>query len=44
MTLCVESFIGAKGGKAGVLLEEQVPIPEDGTEHLSSYPMKEDWF
>ncbi len=43
MTLCVESFIGAEGGKEGVKLEEQVLITEDGAEKLSSYPMEEDW-
>ncbi len=43
MTLCVESFIGAEGGREGVKLEEQVLITEDGVEMLSSYPMEEDW-
>ncbi len=43
MTLCVESFIGAEGGKEGVKLEEQVLITEAGAERLSSYPMEEDW-
>ncbi len=43
MTLCVESFIGAEGGKEGVKLEEQVLIAKDGAECLSSYPMEEDW-
>jgi hypothetical protein len=41
--LCVESFIGAEGGKEGVKLEEQVLITEAGAERLSSYPMEEDW-
>jgi Xaa-Pro aminopeptidase len=43
MTLCVESFIGAEGGKEGVKLEEQVLITEAGAERLSGYPMEEDW-
>ncbi len=43
MTLCVESFIGAEGGKEGVKLEEQVLITEDGCETLSGYPMEEEW-
>ncbi len=43
MTLCVESFIGAHGGKEGVKLEEQVLITEDGMEQLSRYPMEESW-
>ena len=43
MTLCVESFIGAEGGKEGVKLEEQVLITETGAECLSSYPYETDW-
>ncbi len=43
MTLCVESFIGADGGREGVKLEEQVLITKDGAELLSSYPLEEDW-
>ncbi len=43
MTLCVESFIGAEGGKEGVKLEEQVLVTEEGIEQLSSYPLEEDW-
>jgi len=38
MTLCVESYIGAEGGREGVKLEEQVLIAEDGVERLSTYP------
>lgn len=43
MTICVESFIGVEGGKAGVKLEEQVLITKDGIDQLSSYPLEEDW-
>ena len=43
MTLCVESFIGAEGGKEGVKLEEQVLVTADGVEVLSSYPFEEGW-
>ena len=39
MTLCVESYIGAAGGREGVKLEEQVRITRDGVEQLSSYPL-----
>jgi Xaa-Pro aminopeptidase len=42
MTVCVESFIGAEGGREGVKLEEQVLITRDGIEQLSSYPLDED--
>lgn len=40
MTLCVESFIGAHGGKEGVKLEEQVLITENGCETLSTWPLE----
>ncbi len=43
MTVCVESFIGAEGGKEGVKLEEQVLITKDGAEVLSSYPFENSW-
>ena len=39
MVLCVESYIGAEGGREGVKLEEQVLITQDGIEQLSSYPL-----
>jgi len=42
MTLCVESYIGAAGGREGVKLEEQVRITETGVEQLSSYPLDPD--
>ena len=41
MTLCVEAYIGAVGGKEGVKLEEQVLVTETGCEVLSSYPFEE---
>ena len=43
MTLCVESFIGAEGGREGVKLEEQVIITETGVERMSTYPFQMDW-
>ncbi|WP_346895652.1 Xaa-Pro peptidase family protein [uncultured Roseibium sp.] len=42
MTLCVESYIGAEGGKEGVKLEQQVLITETGVELLSRFPFEED--
>jgi Xaa-Pro aminopeptidase len=36
--LCVESYMGAEGGREGVKLEEQVLVTENGIEQLSSYP------
>lgn len=42
MTLCVESFIGEKGGHEGVKLEQQVLITETGTEVLSNFPFEDD--
>ncbi len=43
MTLCVESYIGATGGREGVKLEEQVLVTENGIEQLSTYPLELDW-
>lgn len=40
MTLCVESFIGAAGGKEGVKLEQQVLVTETGIEILSEFPFE----
>ena len=41
MVLCVESYIGALGGREGVKLEQQVLITANGCEELSSYPLEE---
>ena len=41
MTLCVESYIGAEGGREGVKLEQQVLITETGVELLSRFPFEE---
>lgn len=41
MVLCVESYIGAEGGKEGVKLEQQVLITETGIEVLSKFPFEE---
>ncbi|MFQ5995626.1 MAG: M24 family metallopeptidase [Acidiferrobacterales bacterium] len=41
MTVCVESYVGAVGGRDGVKLEQQVLISRDGPVLLSSYPFEE---
>ena len=38
MTLCVEAYIGAEGGREGVKLEDQVLITETGVENLTRFP------
>ena len=37
MTLCVEAYVGAVGGREGVKLEEQVLVTENGAVPLSNY-------
>ncbi|MEO1603116.1 MAG: Xaa-Pro peptidase family protein [Pseudomonadota bacterium] len=41
MTICVESYIGAAGGREGVKLEQQVLITEAGIELLSKFPFED---
>lgn len=41
MVVCVESYIGAEGGKEGIKLEEMVLITDDGHRRLSTYPFDE---
>jgi Xaa-Pro aminopeptidase len=41
MTICVEVYLGAQGGKEGVKLEDQVLITETGYENLTRYPFEE---
>ena len=41
MTLCVESYIGAKDATEGVKLVEQVLVTESGVEPLSRFPFDE---
>lgn len=43
MTLCVESYIGADGGKQGVKLEQQVVLTEAGCVPLTSCGFETDW-
>jgi Xaa-Pro aminopeptidase len=40
MVLCVESYIGAPGGREGVKLEQQVLVTEAGTDLLSRFPFE----
>lgn len=41
MVICVESYIGEKGGIQGVKLEQQVLVTETGIETLSKFPFEE---
>ncbi len=41
MTITIEAYIGAVGGREGVKLEEQVLITEAGYENLTSAPFEE---
>jgi len=43
MVVCVESYVGAVGGREGVKLEEPVLITEAGPRVLSSYPLEDGW-
>ncbi|MFT5708012.1 MAG: Xaa-Pro dipeptidase [Oceanospirillaceae bacterium] len=43
MVVCVESYIGARGGYEGVKLEQQVLITKEGIIELSNYPWQQDW-
>jgi len=42
MTLCVESYTGAAGGREGVKLEQEVVVTADGCRLLSSFPYEDD--
>lgn len=43
MIVCVESYVGAVGGREGVKLEDPVLITESGPRVLSSYPLEDGW-
>jgi Xaa-Pro aminopeptidase len=43
MLVCVESYVGAVGGREGVKLEQPVLITETGPRILSSYPLEDSW-
>jgi Xaa-Pro dipeptidase len=40
MTVCVESYIGADGGRQGIKLEQPMFIGEDGVRPLCAYPFE----
>jgi len=40
MVICVEAYIGVKGGIDGVKLEDQIVITEDGFRNLTTYPFE----
>ena len=42
MTLCVESYIGAKNGIEGVKLEQQILVTETGNKLMSKFPFEVD--
>jgi len=42
MVICVESYVGAEGGREGVKLEQQVLVTDDGYDMLSTYPLEEE--
>jgi Xaa-Pro aminopeptidase len=42
MVVCVESYIGAEGGREGVKLEIQCLVGQDGARQLDTFPF-EDW-
>jgi Xaa-Pro dipeptidase len=41
MVVCVESYIGAVGGREGVKLEQPVVITRDGSQPLCTYPFED---
>ncbi len=41
MVLCIESYVGAKGERDGVKLEEQILVTETGYELLTSFPFED---
>ncbi len=41
MTLCVEAYVGAVGGREGVKLEDQILITEHGCENLTRFPFED---
>ena len=38
MVICVEAYVGEKGGKNGVKLEDQVLVTETGFENMTQFP------
>ena len=44
MVVCVESYIGAVGGREGVKLEQPVVITRDGSQPLCTYPFEDQFY
>ena len=42
MVICVESYVGAKGEREGVKLEQQVLLTNEGYDMLSSFPLEKE--
>ncbi|WP_247807963.1 MULTISPECIES: Xaa-Pro peptidase family protein [unclassified Bradyrhizobium] len=42
MTICIESYVGAEGGRQGVKLEHQVLVTAKGCEILSKFPFEDE--
>jgi Xaa-Pro aminopeptidase len=42
MVVSVESYIGEKGGREGVKLEEEVLVTQSGSELISRFPYEDD--
>ena len=42
MTICIESYVGAVGGREGVKLEHQVLVTAKGCELLSKFPFEDE--
>lgn len=42
MVLCAESYMGPKGERDGVRLEQQVLVTDDGYELLLTYPWEQE--
>ena len=42
MTLCVEAYVGERGGRHGIKLEQQVWVTATGAVSLNTYPFEED--
>ena len=43
MVMCIESYIGERGGPDGVKLEQQILVTDGNPVVLSSFPFEEDW-
>ena len=41
MIVCIESYVGAQGGREGVKLEQPVWVTKEGPVVLSDYPLED---